>query len=128
MTSYKFIHILYIIISSISLIILSNEFIPIESRRYFSDYFREITFYSLTKRLKISHSAYLIICAVIFIISSFRTIMLINFFYKCNKLDNFNSLKNHRSVFLSIFVPPFPCAAEKICSCAVVRTEEFAAP
>lgn len=102
MTSYKFIHILYIIISSISLIILSNEFIPIESRRYFSDYFREITFYSLTKRLKISHSAYLIICAVIFIISSFRTIMLINFFYKCNKLDNFNSLKNHRSVFLSI--------------------------
>ena len=101
-TGYKFIHIIYILISSISLLILSNEFIPSDNRKYFSHYFREITFYSLTKRLKISHSTYLIICLVIFVICSFRIIMLIVFFNKSNELVSFSSLKRQKSYVLNV--------------------------
>ena len=82
MISYKFFHIIYILISSIGILILSDEFIPKEKRKYFSDYFRELTMFSLIKKLKITHSTYLIICAVIFVICAFRLIFLINFIQK----------------------------------------------
>ena len=102
MANYKFIHIIYILISSISLLILSDEFIPKENRKYFSDYFRELTMYSLTKKLRITHSTYLIICVVIFVICAFRLICLVNFIYKSNKTDSFHPLKNYKSVLLNI--------------------------
>ena len=94
---YSFVHIIFIVLSSVSLLILSNEFIPQEDNKYFSYYFRELTAYSLTKRLKISHSDYLIICAVLFVICIIRLIVMANFIIKCNEIDPFHSFKNHKS-------------------------------
>ena len=101
-TGYKFIHIAYIIISSIGLLILSNEFIPQEKQKYFSNYIREITIFSFAKRLKITHSTYLIICAIIFIICLIRLIAMIYFSYKSNSMDPFNNFKNKKSVIIRI--------------------------
>ena len=101
-TSYKFIHIAYIIISSIGLLILSNEFIPQEKQEYFSNYIREITIFSFAKRLKITHSTYLIICAIIFIICLFRLIYMIYFSYQSNSMDPFNNFKNKKNFLTRI--------------------------
>ena len=102
MISYKFFHIIYILISSIGILILSDEFIPKDNRKYFSDYFRELTMFSLIKKLKITHSTYLIICAVIFVICAFRLIFLINFMYNSNETDSLNIVKKEKSVILNI--------------------------
>ena len=102
MNNYKFIHIIYIIFSSMSLLILSNEFIPHDNNKYFSDYFRELTFFSLVKKLKLTHSTYLIICAVIFIICIIRFILLATFISKCNQTDLFNSIKTNKNLFARI--------------------------
>ena len=102
MSNYKFIHIIYIIFSSMSLLILSNEFIPHDNNKYFSDYFRELTFFSLVKKLKLTHSTYLIICAVIFIICIIRFILLATFISKCNQTDLFNSIKTDKNLFARI--------------------------
>ena len=50
--SYKFIHIIFIIISSMGLLILSNEFIHNDNQKFLGTYLRELTFYSLAKKLK----------------------------------------------------------------------------
>ena len=101
-TGLKFIHIFFIIISSIGILILSNEFIPREKHEYLSSYLREITIFSFTKRLKMTHSTYLIICAIIFVICAFRLIFMINFYYQSNQKDPFSSFKNKKSFIIRI--------------------------
>ena len=101
-TNYKFIHIAYIILSSIGLLILSNEFMPREEQQFFSNYIREITIYSFTKRLKITHSTYLIICAIIFLICIYRLISMLYFSYQSNRTDPFDSFKNNKSFIVRI--------------------------
>ena len=101
-TNYKFIHIAYIILSSIGLLILSNEFMPREEQQFFSNYIGEITIYSFTKRLKITHSTYLIICAIIFLICIYRLISMLYFSYQSNRTDPFDSFKNNKSFIVRI--------------------------
>ena len=104
---FKFIHIIYIIISSMSLLILTNDFIYDKNEYlFFSSYLRELTPFSLVKRLKVSHSTYLIICAIIFIICLFRLIYMAIFIKNSNSRDAFSSfnpkLKNKRNILIRV--------------------------
>ena len=100
--SYKFIHIIFIIISSMGLLILSNEFIHNDNQKFLGTYLRELTFYSLAKKLKISHSTYLIISAIIFIICACRLIFLLNFKVQINNKDPFGNFKSKRNLIVRI--------------------------
>lgn len=76
--NYLIIHILFIIISSIGLLILSNDFNPDYSKyKYLSNWIRLITPYSIVKTLKISHLTYIIICSVIIILCIIRNLRLL---------------------------------------------------
>ena len=101
-TSYKFIHIIFILISSMGLLILSNEFIPIEKQIYFSKYLREITIFSFVGKFKMSHSTYLIICGIIFVIHICRLIFMLNLSYQTNHIDPFNPVKKQKSIIIRI--------------------------
>ena len=101
-TSYKFVHIVFILISSMGLLILSNEFIPIEKQIYFSKYLREITIFSFVDKVKMSHSNYLIICGIIFIIHIYRLIFMFNLSYKTKIIDPFNPVKKQKSIIIRI--------------------------
>ena len=75
---------------------------PREEQQFFSNYIGEITIYSFTKRLKITHSTYLIICAIIFLICIYRLISVLYFSYQSNRTDPFDSFKNNKSFIVRI--------------------------
>ena len=77
------IHILFIIISSIGLIILCNDFIPeYNSHIYLSDWLRHLTPFSIALRLKISNLAYIIICVIIYVICILRLTDIFHLIYQ----------------------------------------------
>ena len=85
------IHILFIIISSMGLLILCNDFIPnYNNNIYFSNYLRYLTPFYLTKIFHISNNLYLLICGIIFVICIFRIIYI---FYLIYNVNHFNIKK-----------------------------------
>ena len=61
-----FIHILYIIISSIGLLTLCNDFIPdFKEHIYLSNYLRHLTPFIFVNKLQISNITYISICIII---------------------------------------------------------------
>ena len=82
---YYIIHILFLIISSMGLLILCNDFYPDYSQHiYLSNWLRYLTPYSFVKKLHISHFEYIIICLIIFIICIFRILYLYHLIYRVN--------------------------------------------
>ena len=70
---YYFIHILFIIVSSMGILILCNDFIPdYNNYIYLSNWLRYLTPFSLAQKLKMTHFAYIIICSIFFIICIIR--------------------------------------------------------
>ena len=74
---------LFIIISSIGLIILCNDFIPdYNNHIYLSNYLRHLTPFSFAVKLKISNLAYIFICIFIYIMCIFRLLDLFLLIYQ----------------------------------------------
>ena len=112
------IHILFSIISSMGLLILSNDFIPDYNKYYYlSNTFRFFTPFSITEKLNISHYSYIILCLLIIIICIIRLIYLINFIYKINhfritdiyniKMNKFIIILNHIVYILFSYIIEF---------------------
>ena len=90
--NYLIIHILFIIISSMGILILSNDFSPDYSKyKYLSNWIRLITPYSIVKALKISHLTYIIICSVIIILCIIRNLRLLKLMLNTKNYDIFES-------------------------------------
>ena len=106
--NYKIIHILFIIISSIGLLILCNDFNPDYTKyKSLSNWIRFITPYSIVKALKISHFTYIIICSVIIILCIIRNILFLKLMLDVKKfqiLDNNNITINNLIMILNHIV------------------------
>ena len=106
--NYIIIHILFIIISSIGLLILCNEFNPDHHKyKYLSNWIRLITPYTLVKTLKISHLTYIIICSVIIVLCLIRNLKLVKLMFEVKKyhiLDNQNIKINNFIVIINHIV------------------------
>ena len=75
-SDYRIIYALFIIISSMGVLILSNDFIPdYNNNIYFSNWLRYFTTFSLISKLKLTHHGYIIICSIIYIICLIRMII-----------------------------------------------------
>ena len=76
---YPLIHFLFIIISSIGILILCNDFIPNYNKyKYLSNWLRYLTPFILVQKLKITHYSYIIFCVIIFILCILRLSFTIN--------------------------------------------------
>ena len=94
-------HILFIIISSMGLLILSNNFIPdYNKHKYLSNILRLLTPFYITEKLNLSHHSYIIICFLIMIFCIFRYIYLAHFIYKVNHV-HINHIYN---IKMNVFV------------------------
>ena len=77
------IHILFIIISSIGLLTLCNDFIPDDKHLYLSTYLRSyLTPYSFVEKLQLSNLAYIIICLIIYFLCILRLLDIIHLIYR----------------------------------------------
>ena len=106
--NYIIIHILFIIISSIGLLILCNDFNPDYTKyKYLSNWIRLITPYTLVKTLKISHFTYIIICSVIIVLCLIRNLRLVKLMFDAKKyhiLDNQNMEINNFIIIINHIV------------------------
>ena len=94
MSDYTIIHFLFIIISSMGLLILSSDFSPdYDKYMYFSSALRYLTPYNFIKKLQISHYAYIIICFIIFVICIIRILSTYNLIRNANNF-HITELKN----------------------------------
>ena len=88
------INILYIIVSSMSLIILCNDFIPdFDKNKYLSNWLRYLTPFSFVEKLQLSHFAYIIICIFIYFMCIFRLLDLFRLIYQV-KYSHINEVYN----------------------------------
>ena len=102
-SEYSIIHILFIIISSMPLLILSNDFIPDYSKYcYFSNWFRYLTPFSLVSKLKLTHIAYIIICSIMYIVCIIRITSEIHLLHKIYHCHSTESYKLRESNFIRI--------------------------
>ena len=106
--NYIIIHILFIIISSIGLLILCNDFNPDYTKyKYLSNWIRFITPYTLVKTLKISHLTYIIICSMIIVLCLIRNLRLVKLMFDIKKyyiLDNQNLEINNFMIIINHIV------------------------
>ena len=83
------IHILFIIFSSIGLIILCNSFIPDFNRYiYLSNWLKHLTAFSFVEKLQLSHFSYIIICVIIYVICIFRILDIFHLIYQVKHFHN----------------------------------------
>ena len=100
---YFIIHFLFIIISSMGLLILCSDFFPnYDKYFYFSNWLRYLTPYYIVKKFKITHTLYLIICGIIFIICFSRIISIINFTYRINHFNVTEAYKTKGNIVFII--------------------------
>ena len=101
--NFYFIHILFIIISSMGLLILCNDFIPNYKKYiYFSNWLRYLTPHYLVKKLHISNNSYIIICSIIFFICILRILYTIKLIYKINHFQTTEVYKIKENIFVKI--------------------------
>ena len=102
-SEYSIIHILFIIISSMPLLILSNDFIPDYNKYfYFSNWFRYLTPFSLVAKLQLTHFTYIIICSIMYIFCIIRIIYEICLLHKIYHCHSTESYKLRESNFIRI--------------------------
>ena len=86
---YNIIHILFIVVSSMGLIILCNDFIPdYQKYIYLSNWLRHLTPFLLVEKLQISNYAYIFICFIIYIICIFRLLDIFHLIYQVKHLHS----------------------------------------
>ena len=96
-------HFLFIIISSMGLLILCNNFNPdYKNQIYLSNWLRYFTPYSIVERLHISHFSYIIICLVIFVICIIRLIYIYHLIYKVNHFHSTEVYKIKENLIIRI--------------------------
>ena len=92
-TEERIFYTLFIIISSIPLLILSNDFIPVYNQYYyFSTCLRYLTPLSLVTKLRLTHTVYIIICICIYIICIIRItseLVLLYNIYSCHSTESY---------------------------------------
>ena len=101
--NFYFVHILFIIISSMGLLILCNDFIPNYKKYiYFSNWLRNLTPHYLVKKLHISNNSYIIICSIIFFICILRILYTIKLMYKINHFQTTKVYNIKENIFVKI--------------------------
>ena len=100
---YHFLHLLFIIISSMGILILCNNINPdYENYLYLSNWLRYLTPFSLVERLHITHFSYIIICLVIFVICISRLIYIYHLTYKVNHFHSTEVYKIKENLMVRI--------------------------
>ena len=94
--NYTLIHFLFIIVSSMGLLILCNDFTPdYDKYLYFSNILRYLTPFYIVKILNLSHFSYIVICAIIFLICIIRILNTFHFIQSANRfhVNEVNNIK-----------------------------------
>ena len=97
------VHFLFILISSMGLLILCSNFVPnYDKYIYLSNWLRYLTPFFIVEQLKISHFVYLIICSIIFILCFIRILYIIYFIYRINNFHIIEVYKIKENIVFSI--------------------------